>query len=58
MAKTPLQIPGHVLIFKDFVFRGYWQTRWYLESSKEERADLMQALVKLIGEGKVHISIV
>jgi NADPH:quinone reductase-like Zn-dependent oxidoreductase len=53
MAKAQLSIPPGVLIFKDLVFRGFWQSQWYAQKGREERVEMTKALIKLISEGKL-----
>lgn len=57
MSKQPLPVPPGALIFKDLVFRGFWQSRWYAEKTRAERETLIADLVHLISQGKVCFTI-
>jgi NADPH:quinone reductase-like Zn-dependent oxidoreductase len=47
MSKQPLSLPTSLFIFKDLVSRGFWQSRWYEQHSRQEKEALYQNLVKL-----------
>jgi NADPH:quinone reductase-like Zn-dependent oxidoreductase len=54
MAKQALSLPVSLFIFKNLTCRGFWQSRWYKEKTPAERAELMQILVNLMKEQKLH----
>ncbi|KAI0629236.1 NAD-P-binding protein [Trametes polyzona] len=44
MSKKPLSLPTSLFIFKNLTARGFWQSTWYKQHSREERERLMQTL--------------
>jgi len=54
MSKQPLSLPTSLFIFKNLKSVGYWQGRWYMDRTKEEREKLMEVLVGLTNEGKLR----
>lgn len=57
MSKQPLRIPNGLLIFKDLSWRGFWLTRWYKETGREERDAMFESLVPLLRSGKLKSKI-
>ncbi|GLB41970.1 putative zinc-binding dehydrogenase [Lyophyllum shimeji] len=53
MSKQPLSLPTSLFIFKNLTARGFWQSRWYLEKSRDEQRRLMNVLVNLMSQGKL-----
>lgn len=47
MSKKPLSLPTSLFIFKNLVCHGFWQSRWYLEHTREEREKLMRSLADM-----------
>jgi len=54
MSKEPLSLSTSLFIFKNLTSHGYWQSRWYEESSHEERSQLVSTLVNLLSQGKLR----
>lgn len=54
MAKEPLSFPPSLFIFKNLTAHGFWQTEWYNQKSKQERARVTEELVNLMTTGKVR----
>jgi len=54
MAKQALSLPVSLFIFKNLTCQGFWQSRWYKQRTPAERAELMQILVNLMKEQKLH----
>lgn len=55
MSKQPLSLPTSAFIFKNLTAHGFWQSRWYLEHSVQEREELMRSLAQLIKEDKARV---
>ncbi|EJU03801.1 NADP-binding protein [Dacryopinax primogenitus] len=53
MSKAPLSLPTSLFIFKNLTCHGYWQSRWYLQHSAEERQQLIEELVQMMESGIV-----
>ncbi|KAI0080149.1 NAD-P-binding protein [Panus rudis PR-1116 ss-1] len=44
MSMQPLIMPTGLFIFGELICRGFWQSKWYADHTKEEREKLMQTL--------------
>ncbi|KAI0367015.1 NAD-P-binding protein [Pilatotrama ljubarskyi] len=44
MSKQPLSLPTSLFIFKNLTARGFWQSTWYKQHSRQERENLMKTL--------------
>ncbi|KAI0352353.1 NAD-P-binding protein [Trametes cingulata] len=44
MSKQPLSLPTSLFIFKNLTARGFWQSTWYKQHSRQEREKLMKTL--------------
>jgi mitochondrial enoyl-[acyl-carrier protein] reductase / trans-2-enoyl-CoA reductase len=53
MSKQPLSLSTSLFIFKNLTSHGFWQSRWYMERTGEEREKLMDVLAGLMKDGKV-----
>jgi len=53
MSKQPLSLPTSLFIFKNLKSVGFWQNRWYMDRTREEREELMKVLVELMRDGKL-----
>ena len=56
MSKQPLLLPTSLFIFKNLTAHGFWQTRWYLDKSREERERFMETLIDLMRTGRVRLT--
>jgi mitochondrial enoyl-[acyl-carrier protein] reductase / trans-2-enoyl-CoA reductase len=56
MSKQPLSLPTSLFIFKNLTTHGFWQSRWYLDHSAEERQQLFDTLAGLISRGQLKES--
>jgi NADPH:quinone reductase-like Zn-dependent oxidoreductase len=54
MAKQPLSLPVSLFIFKNLTCQGFWQSHWYKQKTFAKRVELMQNLVNLMKEQKLH----
>jgi len=52
MTKEDLLVPSSLLIFKDIRVRGFWRTGWFNSSTLEERAKILEELVRLVVDSK------
>ena len=53
MTKEDLLVPSSLLIFKDIRVSGFWRTGWFNSSTLEERAKILDELVRLVVDSKV-----
>lgn len=57
MGRKPIRIPNALLIFKDIAFRGFWVTRWFRESNREQRDEMFAPLVDLVRRSSLKVSV-
>jgi mitochondrial enoyl-[acyl-carrier protein] reductase / trans-2-enoyl-CoA reductase len=57
MGRKPLKIPNGLLIFQDIVWRGFWVSHWYRNSSVEQHAAMFAELFALAKSGVLHTSV-
>ncbi|KAF8074808.1 hypothetical protein FPV67DRAFT_1777589 [Lyophyllum atratum] len=53
MSKQPLTLATSLFIFKNLTAHGFWQSRWYLQKSRDEQRRLIDVLVNLMSQGKL-----
>jgi len=53
MAKEPILVPAPLLIFKNLRFVGFWMSRWYQESSEQDREEMVNGMAALCATGKL-----
>jgi len=53
MAKRPVPIPASFHIFKNLTSHGFWLSRWYKETSKQQKIKLVEKLARTMASGKV-----
>ncbi|KAI0028346.1 hypothetical protein K488DRAFT_80732 [Vararia minispora EC-137] len=51
MSKQPLSIPTSYFIFKGLTARGFWQSQWYENRSRDERIALLEKLTDIVASG-------
>lgn len=54
MAKEALSFPPSVFIFNNLTAHGFWQSEWYKQKDRQERARVTGELVKYMGTGQVR----
>lgn len=52
MAKRPVPIPASFHIFKNLTSHGFWLSRWYKETSKQQKIKLVEKLARTMASGK------
>ncbi len=54
MGRQPLKIPNGMLIFQNLVWRGFWISQWYRQTTAAEQAAMFAELFPLIRDGVLH----
>ncbi len=54
MSLQPVRIPNGLLIFKDLDFRGFWVSRWYAQSTQQQRQSMFNQLFQWAESGVLH----
>jgi len=55
MSRKPILVPTGAMIFKDLTFEGFWMTRWILNSSSNDRMEMINEIAKLIKDKKLKL---
>lgn len=51
MGRRPLELPNGLLIFKDLRIRGFWLSRWFRQSTSDQRDSMFQELIQMATNG-------
>jgi trans-2-enoyl-CoA reductase len=57
MGRKPVRVPNGLLIFKDLRFRGFWVSRWFRESTREQREEMFKPIIELVRDGDLAVKV-
>jgi len=57
MGRKPLKIPNGLLIFQDLIWRGFWVSHWYRNTTSEQHIPMFAELVGLARTGALRMAV-